>query len=63
MMSEDIVQAAWSISAQHLARGQRDPTKMVAEAILLERLRCLEIVNAVCGEQSDGARKIRDPAS
>lgn len=63
MMPEDIAQAAWSISARHLARGQRDPIQMVAEAILIERLRCLEIVNAAYGEQSDGARKIRDPAS
>lgn len=63
MVSEDIVQAAWSVSARHLSRGQRDPIKMVAEAMMLERQRCLAIVIESCGEQCEAIRLIRDPTS
>lgn len=59
MIPDEIAGAAWSLSARHLARGQRDPTLMIAEAITLERRRCLEIASACCGENSDVARKIR----
>lgn len=60
MVPDDIARAAWSLSARHLARGQRDATKMVAEAIALERQRCLEIATECCGESSDVVRKIAD---
>lgn len=43
MITVEIARAAWSLSARHLPRGQRDPVKMVAAAIALERQRCLEI--------------------
>lgn len=58
MIPEKIARAAWSLAARHLARGQRDPTKMVAEAIALERQRCLEIATECCGENSDVVRAI-----
>ncbi|WP_192370773.1 hypothetical protein [Ensifer sp. ENS07] len=60
MIPDEIAQEAWSLSARHLARGQRDPTKMVAEAIAQERQRCLEIATECCGENSDVVRKIAD---
>jgi len=59
MISDETAMMAWSISARHLARGQRDPTTMVAEAIALERQRCLGIVTECCGENSDVARKLQ----
>lgn len=60
MIPDEITRKAWSLAARHLARGQRDPTKMVAEAISLERQRCLEIATECCGENSDVAREIRE---
>ncbi|MBZ7927089.1 hypothetical protein LAC81_34595 (plasmid) [Ensifer adhaerens] len=59
MIPDEISIAAWSLSARHLVRGQRDPALMVAEAIAMERQRCLKIVTECCGENSDVARKIR----
>lgn len=59
MIPDEIAAEAWTISARHLARGQRDPTMMVAEAIALERQRCLGIVTECCGENSDVAREIQ----
>jgi hypothetical protein len=59
MIPEDITETAWSLSARHLARGQSDPTKMVAEAIALERQRCLDIAAECCGKDSDVVREIR----
>lgn len=58
MIPDEIAQEAWSVAARHLARGQRDPTKMVAEAIALEQQRCLEIATEFCGESSDVVREI-----
>lgn len=37
---------AWSIAARHLARGQKDPVKMIVEAIELERDRCVALLQA-----------------
>ncbi len=63
MIPDEITAAAWTISARHLARGQRDPTMMVAEAIALERQRCLAIATECCGENSGVAREIRNAGS
>lgn len=63
MFPEEITATAWTLSARHMARGQRDPTIMVAEAIALERQRCLEIATECCGENSDVAREIRRAGS
>lgn len=43
MASEDIERAAWVISARHLARGQKDVTLMIVDAIRIERERCAKI--------------------
>jgi hypothetical protein len=63
MVPDDIAQAAWSVSARHLSRGQRDPLKMVAEAMMLERQRCLAIVIESCGKQCEAVRLISDPTT
>jgi hypothetical protein len=61
MAAEDIAQLAWTLTARHLLQGQRDPTQMVADAISVERQRCLAIVAQACGEHSDVVRKIKEP--
>lgn len=40
---------AWSIAARHLAAGQKDPVKMIVEAIEEERMRCIELFVAATG--------------
>lgn len=47
---------AWSIAARHLARGQKDPVKMIVEAIELERDRCVALL------QTSGGAKAQIPA-
>lgn len=37
MVSDDILRTAWAIVAEHMTRGESDPTKMVAEGIRRER--------------------------
>lgn len=37
MASDDIFQTAWAIVAEHMTRGETDPTKMVADGIQRER--------------------------
>lgn len=37
LVSNDIFMKSWAIAARHLARGQRDPTLMIADAIAQER--------------------------
>lgn len=60
MIPDDITTAAWRLSAEHLLRGQKDPTTMIAEAIRDERKRCLEIAASCCGSDSEVVRQIRD---
>jgi hypothetical protein len=36
---DDITREAWAIVADHMTRGQKDPTLMVADGIRLERAR------------------------
>jgi hypothetical protein len=43
---------AWSIAARHLARGQKDPVKMIVEAIEEERLRCIDLFIAATGDRA-----------
>lgn len=59
MIPDEIAGTAWRVAARHLARGQRDPVKMVAEAIATERQRCLDIAMERCGEKSKVAQAIR----
>ncbi|KQS63361.1 hypothetical protein ASG39_15865 [Rhizobium sp. Leaf371] len=37
MASDDIWRTAWAIVAEHMTRGETDPTKMVADGIRRER--------------------------
>lgn len=39
MFEDDITRLAWAIAAKHFARGQTDPTPMIAEGMRLERER------------------------
>ncbi|CAK7255581.1 MULTISPECIES: hypothetical protein [unclassified Shinella] len=41
---------AWSIAARHLAAGQKDPVKMIVEAIEEERMRCIDLFVAATGD-------------
>ena len=38
-ITEEILMLAWAITAKHLTRGEKDVTRIVADAILQERLR------------------------
>ncbi len=49
--------AAWSIAARHLAYGQKDPVKMIVEAIQVERKRCVALLRA------DGGRDVQIPGN
>ncbi|MCB5203567.1 hypothetical protein LH464_13905 [Neorhizobium sp. T786] len=46
---EDIQMTAWAIAAKHLTRGQKDVTKMIADALVIERTRCVELMHAALG--------------
>lgn len=41
---EDLKLMAWSIAAKHLCRGEKDVTKIVADAIWQERQKWAEMV-------------------
>ncbi|WP_432343393.1 hypothetical protein WMC41_11890 [Shinella yambaruensis] len=43
---------AWSIAARHLAAGQKDPVKMIMDAIVEERQRCIELFVAASGDRA-----------
>ncbi len=43
---------AWSIAARHLAAGQKDPVKMICEAIEEERRRCVDLFVAATGDRA-----------
>lgn len=58
---EDITRTAWSISAKHLVAGQKDVTKMIADAIMQERQRCSELAKAALGSDDALAVFIQDP--
>ncbi|QRI62533.1 hypothetical protein JQ506_16990 [Shinella sp. PSBB067] len=57
----DVEQTAWSIAARHLARGQKDPVKMICEAIEQERNRCVELLRAAGGPKVDVPVFLIDP--
>lgn len=52
---------AWSIAARHLAAGQKDPVKMIVEAIKHERQRCIELLVAAGGPQTAIPAYLIDP--
>lgn len=58
---DDIIRSAWFIAAKHLTQGQKDVTKMIAEGILQERVRCVELMKAALGPDSHRAMFLADP--
>ena len=52
---------AWNIAARHLARGQKDPVKMIVEAINEERARCIELLQAAGGPGAPIPQYLTDP--
>ena len=52
---------AWSIAARHLASGQKDPVKMIVEAIELERDRCVALLQAAGGTDAQIPGYLIDP--
>lgn len=61
VFGSDAERAAWSIAARHLARGQKDPVKMICEAIEQERTRCIELLRAAGGPDIDLPVFLLDP--
>lgn len=58
---EDVQTTAWSIAARHLTRGQKDVTKMIAEGLLTERKRCLELMHAALGPEDPRIAFLANP--
>lgn len=55
MASDDIWRTAWAIVAEHMTRGDTDPTKMVADGIQRERnswLAARQNTVSICGEEA-----------
>lgn len=52
---------AWSIAPRHLACGQKDPVKMIVEAIELERDRCVALLRAAGGAGAQIPGYLVDP--
>lgn len=52
---------AWSIAARHLAAGQKDPVRMIVEAIEEERRRCIDLFVAATGGRVDVPVFMVDP--
>lgn len=52
---------AWSIAARHLAAGQKDPVKMLVEAIEQERDRCVTLLQAAGGTDANIPGYLIDP--
>lgn len=52
---------AWSIAARHLASGQKDPVKMIVEAIEHERGRCVALLQAAGGTDASIPGYLIDP--
>ncbi|NHT75208.1 hypothetical protein [Ferranicluibacter rubi] len=55
MASDDIWRMAWTIVAEHMTRGETDPTKMVADGIQRERdswHRARQNTVSICGEEA-----------
>lgn len=55
MISDEIYMKSWAIAARHLARGQRDPTLMIADAIAQERGLPTALVHAEEGSAQQSA--------
>ncbi|MCO5153699.1 MULTISPECIES: hypothetical protein [unclassified Shinella] len=53
--------AAWRIATRHLGCGQRDPVKMIVDAIEQERARCIGLIEAAGFSSKDLSPFIADP--
>ena len=58
---DDIQRTAWAVAARHLTRGQKDVTKMIAEAVHMERQRCLDLIHAALGPEVALGVFVADP--
>ncbi len=62
--SDDIELTAWAIAARHLTAGQKDVTKMIADAIRQERARCADLMRSALGADADHLSTfVEDPHS
>lgn len=52
---------AWLIAARHLAAGQKNPVKMIVEAIEHERGRCVALLQAAGGADAEIPGYLIDP--
>ncbi|MCB5203764.1 hypothetical protein LH464_14915 [Neorhizobium sp. T786] len=59
---EDIQTTAWAIAARHLTRGQKDVTKMIADALVIERARCVELMHAALGPEDPRIVFLENPS-
>ncbi|MBB6182154.1 hypothetical protein [Pseudorhizobium flavum] len=51
--SDDIEMTAWVIAARHMTAGQKDVTKMIADAIRQERARCAGLMRSALNSDED----------
>ena len=64
VFSDDVELTAWVIAARHMTAGQKDVTKMIADAIWQERARCIELLQSALGPGADHlAVFVADPDS
>lgn len=61
IFSSHAERTAWKVATRHLIRGQRDPVKMIVDAIEEERARCIDLIQAAGLESSDLSPFISDP--
>ena len=61
LFSSSTERTAWSIAARHLAAGQKDPVKMIVEAIEYERDRCVGLLLAAGGTGANIPGYLTDP--
>jgi len=62
--SDDIEMTAWAIAARHMTAGQKDPTKMIADAIRQERARCADLLRSALGPGAEHLSTfVEDPHS
>ncbi|WP_411033870.1 hypothetical protein [Shinella sp. BYT-45] len=61
IFSSSAERAAWRIATRNLSRGQRDPVRMIAEAIEEERARCMDLIEAAGFSSDDLSPFIADP--
>ncbi|MCO5139958.1 MULTISPECIES: hypothetical protein [unclassified Shinella] len=61
IFSSQTERTAWRIATHHLGCGQRDPVKMIVDAIEQERARCIDLIEAAGFSSDDLSPFIADP--